>query len=70
MDNNSMNTKEVNALTYYTNYCNKDFEAAVLPLMIYLSRHHTPMTKVIVENNRAELVEGIESVVNDTFVVY
>lgn len=62
-------TKEVNALAYYTNYCDKNFEAAVLPLMIYLSKHHTPMTKVIVENNKAELVTGIESVVNDTFTV-
>ena len=28
-----------------------------------------PMTKVIVENNKVELVEGLQSVVNNTFVV-
>lgn len=64
---------EKNAYEYYQKYIDgyskDDFKIAVLPLMIYLSKHHTPMTKVIVENNKAELVEGIESVVNDTFVV-
>ena len=64
---------EKNAWEYYKKYIDgyheNDFEIAVLPLMIYLSKHHTPMTKVIVENNKAELVEGLQSVVNNTFVV-
>ena len=57
------------ALDYYDENCKGDFEAAVTPLLIYLAKEHHPMTKVIVESDKAELVEGVESVVNDSFIV-
>ena len=56
------------ALEYYNENCKGKFEAAVLPLLIYLSKEHHPMTKVIVESNKAELVEGVKSVVNNNFI--
>lgn len=56
------------ALNYYNENCKGDFEAAVTPLLIYLSKEHSPMTKAIVESDKAELVEGIKSIVNDSFL--
>ena len=56
------------ALEYYNENCKGKFEASVLPLLIYLAKEHHPMTKVIVESNKAELVEGVKSVVNNNFI--
>ena len=56
------------ALEYYNENCKGKFEASVLPLLIYLSKEHHPMTKVIVESNKAELVEGVKSIVNNNFI--
>ena len=58
-----------NALTYYNENCKGNFEAAVTPLLIYLAKEHSPMTKAIVESDKAELVEGVKSVVNESFIV-
>ena len=58
-----------NALNYYNENCKGNFEAAVTPLLIYLAKEHSPMTKAIVESDKAELVEGVKSVVNESFIV-
>jgi hypothetical protein len=47
----------------------KDFESAVRPLIGYMAENHHPHTKAIVESNTAELVEGLQSVVTDEYLV-
>jgi len=49
--------------------CNcKSFEDAVNPVMKWLAQNHHPHTTIIVEGNRAELVEGVECVNTDEFI--
>lgn len=45
------------------------FEESVEPLMKFLAENHHPHTTCIVVCNRAELVEGIETYLNDEFIV-
>lgn len=45
------------------------FERAVKPVMKYLAENHHPHTKIIIDSNIAELVEGIKTVVTDEFIV-
>lgn len=45
------------------------FSEAVKPLMKYLSENHHPHTTCIVQNNKAELVEGIMTYVTDEFIL-
>jgi hypothetical protein len=45
------------------------FEQAVKPLMKWLSENTHPHTTAIVTGNLAELVEGVESVKTDEFIV-
>jgi len=45
------------------------FEQAVKPLMKWLSENTHPHTTAIVTGNLAELVEGMESVKTDEFIV-
>lgn len=45
------------------------FEQAVKPLMKWLCENTHPHTTVIVTGTSAELVEGIESVITNEFVV-
>jgi len=46
----------------------KAFKKAVRPLMKYLAENHHPHTKCVVENNRAELLEGIKNYATDKFI--
>ena len=50
---NTKQVKEDAALKYYEENCKDDFETACLPLMIYLAKEHYPMTRVVVEADRA-----------------
>ncbi len=47
----------------------KTFEDAVEPLMKWLCENQHPHTTVIVTNNRAELVEGLQCHITDEFIV-
>ena len=47
----------------------KTFKGAVEPLMKWLCENQHPHTTVIVSENRAELVEGLQCHVNDEFIV-
>lgn len=64
-----METKEIKALEYYDNYCQGDFNAAALPLMIYMAKEHHPHTSAIIQSDRAELLEALKCYVNDKFIV-
>ena len=46
-----------------------DFKTAVRPLMKYLAENHHPHTNVIVESNRAEMVEGVKCCNTDEYLV-
>jgi len=46
-----------------------DFENVIKPVMKYLAENHHPHTKIQVDSNTAELLEGIKSVVTDEFIV-
>lgn len=48
---------------------NQTFETAVKPLMKWLCENMTPHTTVIVTQNLAELVEGLQIVKTDEFIV-
>ena len=48
---------------------NSSFDRACEPLMKYLCENHHPHTKVIVDGNTAELLEGIKFIKNDAFIV-
>lgn len=45
------------------------FEESVKPLMKWLCENTHPHTTVIVTGNTAELVEGIQFIKNDEFIV-
>lgn len=45
-----------------------DFEVAVEQVMKYLADNHHPHTKVIIDSDSAELVEGIRTHRTDEFV--
>ncbi len=53
----------------YQNTISKEFEYASKPLMKYLAENHHPHTKVIVESNSSQLLEGLKSIVTDEFIV-
>lgn len=57
------------ALTKKKKKQSKAFQKAVEPLMKYLAKNYHPHTKCIVENNIAELVEGIEVHNTDKFIL-
>ena len=46
-----------------------DFENVVKPVMKFLAENHHPHTKILIDSNVAELVEGIKTVVTDEFIV-
>lgn len=46
----------------------KQFEEAVKPLIKFLSENFNPHVKVIVENNNAEIVEGVYNLRLDKFI--
>jgi hypothetical protein len=46
----------------------KEFEEAVKPLMKYLGENHHPHVTVIVDNGRAEILEGSASYVTDQYI--
>ena len=45
------------------------FEARVKPVMKYLAENHHPHTKIMIDSNTAELLEGQKTVVTDEFIV-
>jgi hypothetical protein len=45
------------------------FENAVRPLMKYMAENFHPHSKIIVDSSRAELVEGVRSIVTNEFIV-
>lgn len=45
------------------------FHEAVKPLLDYLNKNHHPHTSVIVTNNSAELVEWMEKVIDNSFIL-
>lgn len=47
----------------------KTFEETVKPVMKWLAENRHPHTKIILESNCAELLEGVESVVTNEFLV-
>lgn len=47
----------------------EDFESASRSLIKFLAENHHPHTKAIIESNKAELVEGIESIIVDDYIV-
>lgn len=46
----------------------QDLEEAAKPLMKYLAENHHPHTLVIVESDRAELLESSATVKTDEFI--
>lgn len=48
---------------------NKDFEAAVKPLMKWLAENKHPNTSIYVESHKAELLEVQTSIVTDEFYI-
>lgn len=48
---------------------NQEFLEACKPLMKYLSENYHPHTTVIVTATEAELMEGVQSVVTEEFLV-
>ena len=46
-----------------------EFEKAVKPLIKFLAENYDPHTKIIVENNRAEIVYGSASIVTNEFII-
>lgn len=46
-----------------------EFEEASKPLMKFLAKNCHPHVKVILENNRAELLEGSANTINDEFIL-
>ena len=45
-----------------------DFEQASRPLMKYLGENHHPHTSAYIRNDRAELLEGLESFGTDDYI--
>lgn len=45
-----------------------EFEAIVKPVMKYLAENHHPHMKIIIESNRAEMVEGVKCINSDEFI--
>lgn len=50
------------------NFNRKLFEEAAKPLMKYLNENHHPMTKIIIETDSAEVVEGCMSFRTEEFI--
>lgn len=46
-----------------------DFEAVIKPVIKYLAENHHPHTKIMIDSNTAELLEGQKTVVTDEFIV-
>ena len=46
----------------------KEFEEVVKPIMKWLAENMHPHAKIIIETDRAELVEGVVATVTDEFV--
>jgi hypothetical protein len=46
----------------------KELEEAAKPLMKFLNDNYHPHVKVIVDTNRAELLEGQMSIINNEFI--
>lgn len=46
----------------------KQFEEAAKPLMKFIAENFHPHAKAIVENNRAEILEGSATVLTDEFI--
>ena len=47
---------------------NEQFKSAVESVMQYLSENHHPHTKVIIDSDSAELIEGIATHRTDKFI--
>lgn len=47
----------------------KTFEDAVRPLMKWMAENYHPHTKIIVESNKAEIVEGIKVINTNEFLI-
>lgn len=45
-----------------------NFEQVALPVIKYLAENHHPHTTAIFTSNRAEILEGIKSIVNDDYI--
>jgi hypothetical protein len=46
----------------------EEFEEAIKPLLEYLNKYHNPHTTVIVTNTGAEILTGLMSVEDTSFV--
>ncbi len=46
----------------------KTFEEVVKPVMEWLAKNKHPHTSIIIDATRAELVEGVETVITDEFL--
>lgn len=46
----------------------KTFEEVVKPVMAWLAKNKHPHTSIVVESNRAELLEGVECFTTDEFL--
>ena len=55
-----------NVRTY--NFDRKKFEEVARPLIKYLNDNHHPMTKIIIETDSAEVVEGCMSFVTKEYI--
>lgn len=47
----------------------EEFELLVKPLIEWLNKNYHPHTKILVEQTRAEILEGLASVVTEEFLV-
>lgn len=46
----------------------KPFEEVVKPVMAWLARNKHPHTSIVIESNRAEMLEGVECFATDEFI--
>jgi len=46
----------------------EDFEKAARPMMKYLGKNHHPHVTVIIDNGRAEILEGSATVVTNDYI--
>ncbi len=68
---NFLGEQEIKLKKILSGECNDDsFTELCKPLMKYLAENHHPHTKIILESNCAELVEGLKStgIINDFIV--
>lgn len=63
-------TSASNVMHLLDQYSNRDdFKQLARPIMKYLCNHHHPHTTIIISGTNAEILEGIESVGTDEFLV-